>query len=145
MTNSNTLERWRPHPLVYLNCALTTILLGIAFSWGIAFLVARWYPDQSTLEVALVGAALFVAVFLWALRRCSTPVLPAFRGLLLITGCMTIGVGSFFLLLVIPAVAFAIVSTVAIALMSLLRKDSAYAPNHFRQLVGLYRRHRMYQ
>lgn len=145
MTNANTLQGWRPHPLVYLNCALATVLLGIACSWGIALLVARWHPAGSALKAALVGAALFVAVLSWSLRQCSTPALPGFRGLLLITGCMTIGVGSFSLLLVIPAVACAIVSIVAIALMSLFRKDSAYAPNHFRQLVEFYRKHRMYQ
>jgi uncharacterized membrane protein YgaE (UPF0421/DUF939 family) len=61
------------------------------------------------------------------------------------TGCMTIGVGGFFLLFVIPAVVFAIVSIIAIALLSLFRKDTAYAQNQFRQLVEFYRKHRMYQ
>jgi thiamine transporter ThiT len=145
MTNANTLERWRPHPLVFIYCALAAVLLGIACFWGIALLVARWYQPESAVKAALAGTVLFVAVLLLSLRRCSTPALPAFRGLLLITGYMTIGVGGFFLLFVIPAVVFAIVSIIAIALVSLFRKDTAYARNQFRQLLEFYRKHRMYQ
>ena len=65
--------------------------------------------------------------------------------LLLITAYMTIGMGIFSLVFVIPAVVFAIVSIIAIALVSLFRKDTAYARNQFRQLVEFYRKHRMYQ
>jgi len=145
MTNANTLERWRPHPLVVIYCALAMVLLGSACFWGIALLVAQWYQPESAAKAALAGTVLLVAVVLLALRRCSTPALPAFRGLLLITSYMTIGVGSFFLLFVLPAVVFAIVSIIAIALVSLFRKDTAYARNQFRQLVEFYRKHRMYQ
>jgi hypothetical protein len=91
MTNANTLERWRPHPLVFIYCALAIVFLGSACFWGIALLVARWYQPESAVKAALAGTVLFVAVLLLALRRCSTPALPAFRGLLLITGYMTIG------------------------------------------------------
>jgi thiamine transporter ThiT len=145
MTNANTLERWRPHPLVFIYCALAIVLLGIACFWGIALLVARWYQPESAVKAAIAGTVLFVAVLLLSLRRCSTPALPAFRGLLLITGYMTIGVGGFFLLFMIPAVVFAIISIIAIALVSLFRKDTAYARNQFRQLLEFYRKHRMYQ
>ena len=145
MTNANTLEHWRPHPFVYFNCSLAIVLLGIACFWGIALLVARWYQPESAVKAALAGTVLFIAVLFLALRRCSTPALPAFRGLLLITSYMTIGVGSFFLLFVLPAVVFAIVSIIAIAVVSLFRNDTPYARNQFRQLVEFYRRHRMYQ
>jgi len=67
------------------------------------------------------------------------------RGLLLITAYMTIGVGSLFLLLALPAVAFAVVSIIAIAFLSLFRKDATYAANRLRQLLEFYRKHRMYQ
>jgi hypothetical protein len=145
MTNANTLERWRPHPVVFIYCALAVVLLGGACFVGIALLVAQWYQPESAVKAALAGTGLFVAVFLLSMRRCSTPALPAVRGLLLITAYMTIGVGSFFLLFVIPAVAFAIASIIAIALVSLFREDSAYARNQFRRLVEFYRNHRMYQ
>lgn len=141
MTDANTLERWRPHPLAFIYCGLAIVLLGSA-CWGIALLVAQSYQPDSAVKAALAATVLFVAVLLFSLRRCSTP---AFRGMLLITSYMTIGVGSFFLLVVIPAVVFAIVSIIAIALVSLFRKDTAYAPNQFRQLVEFYRKHRMYQ
>jgi hypothetical protein len=80
-----------------------------------------------------------------SLRRCSAPDLPAYRGLLLLTAYMTIGVGTFALLFAIPAVTFAIVCIVAIALVSFFRNDTAYAQRQFRKLVEFYRRHRMYQ
>ena len=49
------------------------------------------------------------------------------------------------LLFVIPAVAFATVAIIAIALVSLLRNDTDYARKQFRHLVEFYRKHRMYQ
>ena len=145
MTSANTLERWRPHPLVVIYCALAIVLLGGACFWGIALLSALLYPPESAVKAAYAGTVLLAAVLLFSLRRCSTPALPAFRGLLLITAYMTIGVGSFFLLFVIPAVVFAIVSTIAIAFMSLFAKDTSYAQRRFRHLVEFYRKHRMYQ
>ena len=145
MTNANTLERWRPHPLIVVYCALAIVLLGSVCSWGIALLVARWYRPESAGKTTLAGIVLFTAVLLLSLRRCSSPALPAFRGLLLITGYMTIGVGSFSLIFVIPTVVSAIVSIIAIALVSLFQKDTAYARNRFRHVVEIYRKHRMYQ
>ena len=145
MTNPNTLERWRPHPLIYFNCALTIVLLGGACSLGIAQLIARWFPPESAVKTAIVAVGLFVAVLWLSLRRCSAPGLPAFRGLLLITSYMTIGMGTFSLIFVIPAVACAIVAIIAIAVVSLLRNDTAYAQRQFQHLVEFYRKHRMYQ
>ena len=145
MTNANTLERWRPHPLVFIYCVLSIVLLGGACFGGIALVVSWWCQPESAVKAALAGTLLFLAVFLLSLRRCSTPSLPAFRGLLVITAYMTIGVGSFFLLFVIPAVVFAIVCIIAIAFASLFGKDTVYAPHRFRQLLEFYRKHRMYQ
>ena len=52
----------------------------------------------------MLGMGLFVVVLWLSLRRCSAPELPAFRGLLLLTAYMTIGVGSLALLFAVPAV-----------------------------------------
>jgi hypothetical protein len=145
MTNENTLERWRPHPLIYFNCSLAIVLLGCACSWGIALLIALFWQPESAVKTATAGVGLFVVVLWLSLRRCSTPALPAFRGLLLITSYMTIGMGTFSLLFVIPAVVFATVAIIAIALVSLLRNDAAYAQKKFRHLVEFCRKHRMYQ
>jgi|SRR5882762_3676336 len=145
MTNANTLERWRPQPFVFIYCSLAIVVLEIACFWGFARLIARWCRPEDVMKAALAGAVLFFAVFLLSLRRCSTPALPAFRGLLLITAYMTIGVGGLSLLFVIPAVVFAMVSVMAIAFVSLCRKDSVHAQKQFRQLVEFYRKHRMYQ
>jgi hypothetical protein len=61
------------------------------------------------------------------------------------TAYMTIGMGNFSLLFVIPAVVFAIVAIISIALVSLFLNDAAYARKQFRNLVEFYRKHRMYQ
>jgi len=145
MTNANTLKRWRPQPFVYIYCSLAIVVLDIACFWGFALLIARWCQPEDVMKTAFAGAVLFFAVLVLSLRRCSTPALPAFRGLLLITAYMTIGVGSLSLLFVIPAVMFAIVSVMAIAFVSLCRKDTVYGQKQFRHLVEFYRKHRMYQ
>jgi hypothetical protein len=130
---------------MYVNCSIAIVLLGSACFLGIALLVARWCQPESAVKTAMAGVGLFFVGLWLSLRRCSTPALPAFRGLLLITAYMTIGMGTFSLVFVIPAVAFAIVSIIAIALVSLFRKDTAYARKQFRHLVEFYRKHRMYQ
>jgi hypothetical protein len=145
MTKANTLERWRPHPFIFVYCSLAIVLLELGCYWGIALLLAQWCHSETAMKGALAGALLFGAVLLLSFRRCSTPELSASRGLLLTTAYMTIGAGSLSLLFVIPTVVFAILSVMAIAFLSLFRKDSAYAPKQFRHLVEFYRKHRMYQ
>jgi drug/metabolite transporter (DMT)-like permease len=144
MSNSNALERWRPHPFVYLHCSVTIALLGGATSWAMSLLIARHHQPQDSVNAAIIGMGLFLALLWLCLRRCSTPELPGFRGLLLLTAYMTIGSGTFALLFVIPAVGFAIMAIIAIAIVSVFR-DAAYAQNNFRKLLEFYRRHRMYQ
>src|SRR5215467_15168876 len=114
MTNVKTLEDWRPSLLVYVNCTIAILLLGIAFSWGTARLMARCCRPEIGLNAAIGGLGMFSVVLWWSLRRCSTSALPAFRGLLLITASMTIGMGTFSLLFVIPAVVFAVIATIAV-------------------------------
>jgi len=145
MTNANTLEHWRPQPFVYIYCSLAIVALEIACFWGFALLIAQWCQPEDVMKIALAGTLLFFAALLVSLRRCSTPALPAFRGLLLITAYMTIGVGGLSLLFVIPAVVFAMVSVMAIAFVSLCRKDTVYGEKQFQHLVEFYRKHRMYQ
>jgi len=145
MPKPNTLENWRPNPFVYFHCSLAIVLLGITCSWGFISLTARYFKSETSLQIVVIGMALFVVVLWLSLRRCSTPELSAFRGLLLLTAYMTVGMGSFALLIAVPAVAFAIVAVVAIALVSLFRSDAAYAQRRFRELVAFYRRHRMFQ
>jgi hypothetical protein len=141
MTNPDTIEHWRPHPLVYFHCLLAIVLLGVACCWGISLLIG----SESVLKTGILGTGSFVVLLWFSLRRCSAPELPAFRGLLLLTAYMTIGVGSLALVFAVPAVAFAIIAIIGIALVSLFRNDSAYARKQFRNLVNFYRRHRMYQ
>jgi len=95
----------------------TRLLLGSAFSWGIALLITLCCRPESAVKTAIAGVGLFVVMLWLSLRRCSTPALPAFRGLLLITAYMTIGMGSFSLLFVIPAVVFATIAIIAIGLV----------------------------
>jgi hypothetical protein len=38
MTSANTLERWRPHPLVFIYCALSIVFLGVVWrAWSPCF------------------------------------------------------------------------------------------------------------
>jgi hypothetical protein len=145
MTKANTLEHWRPSLLIYVNCSLAMVLVGSGFAWLIALLIAWCGRPESAVKAAIAGVGFFVVVFWLSLRRCSTPALPAFRGLLLITAYMTIGMGSFSLLFVIPAVVFATIAIIAMGLVSLFRNNTAYAGMQFRHLVEFYRKHRMYQ
>ena len=145
MTKPIELERWRPHPLVYFHCSLAMVLLGVACSWGTTLVIAWCCQPESAAKPAILGLGLFVTVLCLSLWRCSTPALPAFRGLLSITAFMTIGMGNFSLLFVIPAVIFAIAAIISIAFASLLRNDATWARKQFRNLVEFYRRHRMYQ
>ncbi len=144
MDSPNALARWRLPPLVYLHCLGTVGLLGAATSWGMSLIIARYRRPQDSVNATIIGMGLFIIVLWLCLRRCSTPELPGFRGLLLLTAYMTAGGGTFALLFVIPAVAFAIVAIIAIALVSLFQ-DATYGPKKFRILVEFYRRHRMYQ
>jgi hypothetical protein len=102
-------------------------------------------PRVEIADAAIAGAGFFVIVLWLSLRRCSTPALPSFRALLLITSYMTIGMGSLALFVAIPAVVLAIVAIIAIALVSLFRNDVVYARKQLRKLVEFYRKHRMYQ
>ena len=145
MTSPNTLDNWRPHSLVYFHCSLAILLLAAACSWGIVLFISRCFHPESAVRPAILGVGLFVIMLCLSLWRCSTPALPAFRGLLLITAYMTIGTGNFSLLFVIPAVTFAIVAIISITVVSLFGNDATYARKQFRNLVQFYRRHRMYQ
>lgn len=103
------------------------------------------YPHLGTADAAVAGTGLLVVALSLSLRRCSTPELPSFRGLLLITAYMTIGMGTLSLIVVVSSVVGAILAVIGIALVSLFRNDTVYARRQFRQLVEFYRRHRMYQ
>ena len=95
MTNPNTLERWRPHPLVYFHCSLAIVLLGIIWTVVLMLLTARYWKPENKFKIAILALALFLVVLWLSLRRCSVPELPAFRGLLLLTSYMTMGGGAF--------------------------------------------------
>ena len=59
-------------------------------------LTARYWEPENTFKIAILALALFLVVLWLSLRRCSVPELPAFRGLLLLTSYMTIGMGELF-------------------------------------------------
>src|ERR1700758_3926650 len=98
MTQAKTLQQWRPHLLVYFYFILPVVLLGAACSWG----VMQCFPRVGTAAAILVGVGSFVVALWLSLRRCSTPELPSFRGLLLVTSYMTIGMGTLSLIVVVP-------------------------------------------
>ncbi len=88
---------------------------------------------------------LFQALFLYARRRCSTPQLSAWDGLLYITAYMTIGVSSASLVVAVPGAIVGVLGLVATALLSLADADPTRAQQRFRSMVVWFGRHRMYQ
>jgi hypothetical protein len=87
----------------------------------------------------------FLAALWFALGRCSVPDFSGLRGLLYVTAYMSVGIGGFSMLIAIPAAMVAVLACLFIAVMSLFRAESTYAPRQFRRLVAAYYRHRMYQ
>jgi hypothetical protein len=59
MTDANTLERWRPQPLVFVYCFLAIALFEIACFWGFALLIARWCQPENVMKTALAAVVLF--------------------------------------------------------------------------------------
>src|SRR5438874_7059514 len=106
MTNANTLERRRPHPPCTLTAHSQSFCSEVPALGELRCLLRGVANLKRGEDCNRRGGAIFVVLWL-SLRRCSTPALSAFRGLLLITSYMTIGMGSLSLLFVIPAVAFA--------------------------------------
>jgi hypothetical protein len=136
------------HPLglhIYLYLLIAILLLCIACFLGAGFtLFDRGYGEWT--QYVVLGAPVAFLVALWfALSRCSLPDFSGLRGLLYITAYMSVGIGGFSMLIAIPAVMVAILGCLFVAVMSLFRTDSAYAPRQFWRLVAVYYRHRMYQ
>ena len=131
---------------IYLYLLIAILLLCIATFIGVGLLVVDQSDPRDWMLYAMCAApVLFLAVLWLALRRCSAPDLSGFRGLLFITAYMSIGVGSYSVIVAVPAVMIAILGCLAITMVSMFRGDPAYAPRQFRRLVLAYYRHRMYQ
>lgn len=135
--------RFGLHVHVYLYVAV--LALNIA-----ALLVGAklFYAESSALgSLAEMGLLVVLTNFaLWAARRrCSTEGLTGWQGLLLITAYMSIGVGSYSLIVAVPAAIIAMLATIVISVISTLRSDRDFAPHQFRRLIQFYYGHRMYQ
>jgi len=145
MDTETTKRRYRPgiHVQLYFWVALVAVSL-------VPFLIlSREFYDEDHIVEGVSVFLLMVIVFqslLWlARRRCSTPGLGVWDGWLYVTGCMTVGVGLMSLILAVIGAAAAVLVTAGIALLSLLDRDSAVAPQRFRRMVMWFARHRMYQ
>jgi hypothetical protein len=144
-SNADALARWHPGLLTCFYCLLAVLLLGALSAWGVAAITVGRYGPETARAAASAGMAIFVTALWSSLRRCSTPALPGVQGLLMMTGYMTIGTGTFSLIIVIPAAMLAVLAIIGIALVSLFRRDVSCAPRRFRRLVAFYSRFRMYQ
>jgi hypothetical protein len=58
---------------------------------------------------------------------------------------MAVGIGGFSMLIAIPAVILAMLWTVGIAVLSILRGGRVFASVQFRSMVSAFYRHRMFQ
>jgi hypothetical protein len=135
--------RFGLHVHIYLYVAV--LALNIA-----ALLVgAKLLHDESSPLGLLIELGLLIVLTnfaLWAARRrCSTEGLTCWQGLLLITAYMSIGVGSYSLIVAVPAAIIAMLATIIISIISIFRSDRNFAPRQFRRLIKFYYGHRMYQ
>jgi uncharacterized membrane protein YhaH (DUF805 family) len=131
---------------IYLYLLVAILLLSIAAFICVGLLVVDPSGPRDWMLYAMCTApAVFLAVLWLALKRCSAPDLSGFRALLFITAYMSIGVGSYSVIVAVPAVMIAILGCLAITMVSLFRGDPAYAPRQLRRLVMVYHRYRMYQ
>ena len=124
---------------------IAVFILGVLSLVLAAIFMAGPSPSDSDVLVTLaVPFLLWLALWL-SVRRCSSPELSGFRGLLVITAYMTIGIGGMSMLIAIPAVAVAMLYCIVIAVISLFRPDPSFASREFVWLISKYHHHRMYQ
>lgn len=135
--------RFGLHVHLYLYVAVLALNIA-ALLVGAKLLYDESSPSGTIVELGLL---IFLTNFaLWAARRrCSSEGLTCWQGLLLITAYMSIGVGSYSLIVAVPAAIIAMLATIVISITSMLRSDRDFAPRQFRRLIQFYYGHRMYQ
>jgi hypothetical protein len=90
---------------IYLYLLIAMLLLCIATFVGVGLLVADPSGPRDWMFYATCTAPVLLLAALWlALKRCSAADLSGFRGLLFITAYMSIGVGSYSVIVAVPAV-----------------------------------------
>jgi hypothetical protein len=131
--------------------------LHVYFYFGVAivilnlttiFIALPLINDMDSITMLAAAAAICAALncLIWlGCRRCSTPALSGWHGLLLITRYMTIGIGPFSLVTAVPAAIAALSLAILFAIAGLLLGKPALAPRAFHRLVMLSYRHRMFQ
>ena len=136
---------------VYIYLAAAILILNFIM---LVVTVGALYDIEDAL-VALVTLATVLVLgnlAIWfTCRRCSAPDLSGWKGLLLMTAYMSTAMGGIhrrsmsLFIVAVPAAIVAIVISLAITLVSVLRVDPELARRNFRRLVLFYYRHRMYQ
>lgn len=110
---------------------------------------AMMFFDKANPIAMLVEIGVLIVLtnlVLWYSRRqCSASDLTGWQGLLIMTAYMSIGVGSYSVLVAVPAAIVAIVASIFLAILGLIRGERDFAPRNFRRLLHFYYRHRMYQ
>jgi hypothetical protein len=145
MTNVSTSSRRAFGLHVYVYFWLAFAGLGVACLFAVSFPIRDVEMPAFAFLALLTTPFLFWAVLTWSLWRCSSPELSGARGLLLVTAYMAVGIGSFSMLIAIPAVMLAMLWTVGIAVLSLFRGGRVFASVQFRSMVSAFYRHRMFQ
>ena len=131
---------------IYLYLLIAILLLSLATFIGVGLLVVdKSDPRDWMFFVTFASPGLFLVVLWLALKRCSAADFSGFRGMLFITAYMSIGVGSYSVIVAVPATMIAIAGCLLITVASWFGADSTFAPRQFRKLVMVYFRHRMYQ
>jgi len=131
------------HVHLYLGVAVF-VLSAIPFS-SVIFLSGGFNASTDALVGAIVAVAVLHGALALAMRRCSTEKLKYWDGMRLITAYMTVGIGGSAMLVATPSAIVALVGSIGIAIMSLAKPQSNWAPHYFQRMIAFFYRHRMYQ
>jgi hypothetical protein len=144
MTDANK-PQFRPSAYVqiYLWVALLIASIAPAMLISVALFDATHFVQGVTAFGAMLAA--FQGLLWYAQRRCSSPDLSAWDGLLYITSYMTIGVGTMSLFIAVLCAIVALLGLIGIAALSIGDGDAARAQTRFRSMVIWFAQHRMYQ
>jgi hypothetical protein len=145
MTNVGTSSRRAFGLHIYIYFWLAFVGLGIAVLLAVSVPIRDVEMPENAILALLSIPFIFWAVLGWSLWRCSSADFSGIRGLLFVTAYMAVGIGGFSMLIAIPAVMFAMLWSIGIALVSLFRGGKGFALQKFRSLVLAYHRHRMFQ
>jgi len=130
---------------VHLYVGLAVLAVSAVPFFLVIYLADPVDTSARVLVEALAAVALLHVALAIAARACSTEQLKFWDGLRLITAYMTIGVGGSAMLIATPSAMVALIASLTIATIGLVKREPTWAPHHYHRMIAFFHRHRMYQ